>query len=198
MIRFRDGTQDGGIFMNVAARPETLGSAIHFGIIDAMQATWLDGPSLLGLTAAEYMVTLRATATPGGGGSGSGLISANQATLYTDTDGKIKGGFGLNGSTDLGTPADDVTEFCVFNESSSATGPYIARLNGTELLTVAHADYTFGFSGAFSLGAISGYGFWDGYVRDFVIFDAILTTSQRRSWYDYLSGAVDDPPLADL
>lgn len=195
-IGSRDMHQDGGLFHNVAARPEVIGSAIRFGIIDPPQSTFLDGPLLFGQFAqGEYMISLRAEEYPGGGSSGSGLMANGSAVLYANSDGHLYGGFGLPSSADLGVPPQDITQWRVFGEAAgSVDAGYTARFNNT---VIKHFDNDeippVGFSG-FSLGAVSGYGFWKGQVRDLVIFNYILTTSQRLAWYNYTRGETDTPP----
>ncbi len=191
-VNTHHATQDGGIFHNVAARPEVIGSAIHFDVINPPQATWLEGPNLFGATAVEYMLSLRAKEYPGGGSSGSGLL---YGTLYSDTDGHIKGSLGLNGSSDLGEPPRDITQWRVFNESVAAIDDgYTARLDNVILRHLRNDQFSFTTPGGFALGAISGYGFWAGQVRDMVGFRYVLTDSQRLAWYNYMRGASDTPP----
>ena len=103
-------------------------------------------------------------------------------------------------------PSDDLTEWNVLNEGASATNGRFVRLNNGTPVTQLNAGFTFafaaftngfdGYSTSALLGNPSGTRF-DGQVRDVVFFSSFLTAPQRRSWYDYLSGAVDDPPLPE-
>lgn len=71
---------------------------------------------------------------------------------------------------------------------------YTARLGNTVVFTHAETGSFPFLDGLFYVGErLTEY--FVGWVRDIVVFDDILTASQRLSWYNYLAGSSLDPPL---
>ncbi len=168
---------------------------------------WLIIPSDFQLlSSAEIMMSLKADADPPLSGEdlhcrlhSLGGVSGGASAFYPKLDGHIYDGFGSDTLYDCGNPSDDLTEWNVFNSTSDVAQGFVSRLNGLTLFskTVA-AGHVIDFLGAgltFGGALPNVNNSWFGNVRNLVIFDGGLTTRQRESWFDYMSGAVDDPPL---
>ncbi len=190
----RHWTQDGGIFHNTAVRPIVEGTAIKFGHT-ASPATCLESPSLVALSQVEMLLSVRADNDPAIDDAQQTLTSV--VTIYPATDGHIYDEFFSSHLFDWGDQTDDLTEWNVFDVFSSATAGYAGRINNVVKVTgVEGVDFTYGNPSHFALGQLSGSDYFKGYIRALVIFDGILSPTQRASWYEYMRGATDEPPIA--
>ncbi len=163
-------------------------------------------PDTTALTAMEVLIGLRALDDPPANNIRSvlwafGTTGYSSSAYYPDTDGNIKEGFGLTTMHDAGDPSTDLTGFNCYNVSgSTATDELKIRLNNVELLSYtlvgAEAFYWNHDDPAGPLLGVENDGkTFDGWFRDFVIFDALLTDTQRLAWFNYLTRVTSIPPL---
>ncbi len=127
-------------------------------------------------------------------------------TYYPDNDGHVKEAFGTTGQFDIGDLATPLTNFNCYNVSgSNLTKDLFVRMNGGVIYTTNigmsaifawNGNSTFVSDIGFTIGNGGGEGgHMRGWIRDFVIFDSILTDAQRTSWTNYIMGLTSTPPL---
>ena len=199
-------------------RPHWDGSAVHFD--ESGDATF--GAALIfggstgsgtihdwnALTSAEIMASLKADVFPPVA-STKGAVwwlggeTGGAQSYYTKTDSHLYGGFGVGNISgvpyDDSLVADDLSAaYHVFGESSDAAS-YKAYLDNVLVKTALIADgHTVSFD---TLTPTIGHGnagindHWLGRIKHLLITNGVMTASQRRSWYDFMRGAVADPPL---
>ncbi len=133
------------------------------------------------------------------------LLSTREAVsgcFYPHTDGHIYESFGLPSQYDAGLPTPDISGYNCYNPSGSTVGAVMTvRLNLTTMFTHALGmaegflwDHNSGSDLGISISGDADHPFI-GWVRDIVIFDAILTDSQRLAWTNYIRGVTSTPPL---
>lgn len=131
------------------------------------------------------------------GGSGATGVGCR----FPAVDGHLYDTVAVAGTLDLGAPVVDLSALVVYNvtiDLNGASPNWTARLNNTiqHQETQTDPSYPYLNNPNVEFGASTNAGTWfDGWWRDLVIFNGILTPTQRRSWYDYGIGAVADPPL---
>jgi len=193
---------DGSVVHFDETGSSTFGSVLVFDT--ATQSDWN------ALTSGEIMAAVKADAHPPAADTKGvlwwlGAETGGAPTSYAKTDSHIYGGFGVGVGGipyDLGDQGDLSSAYRVFGESSDGT-QYIARLDNTVIrtVTVASDSHTCLFDTLAPAIGHSNPGIndhWLGRIKHLVIFAGVLTPSQRRSWYDFLRGAVVDPPIASL
>lgn len=160
-------------------------------------------PYLGALTDLEIMIGLRVDEDPPAQGYGLWrLRDGNPATYYPDSDGHIKESMGDTVQHDAGNPTIDLAGLNCYDVSANgSTDDLIVHLNDVELLTV-NVGSGFSFTGgSTSYGPMVAVAGGDshylvGNIRDMVIFDAVLTDSQRLAWRNYINGVTSSPPIA--
>jgi hypothetical protein len=205
----RDGISDGSGFTGDDVRPTRDGDEVSFGHSDSAPGTGV-GRSLFtiandGLSgSAEIMIGLRGEFDPPSDAARTLLFNLNSssfgATLFPNTSGHIVEGFGLSGPgpQDIGAVGADLTDFHVYNVScDNGTKVMTVRLDNVVVFTYTLPSGSFGWPGnPMFLGMGQGIDLgWQGHVRDLLIANDAMTDAQRRSWYDYMRGATDEPPL---
>ena len=169
--------------------------AVHFY---ASSNQFFNLPKFLsGTNQAEAFVVLRAaTNRPAGSRSLWQLGSANLGR-YPQTDGTISDDFGSSAVKNMGVPAQSLTEGHLYNVTSR-TGEWIARINGT--IQYATTNNTAGWFSTFYLGR-GYYGFFDGDIAEVLIFNRVLSGSERDAVAEYLTqkyGLAGFPPAAPV
>jgi hypothetical protein len=159
-------------------------------------------PYLGALADLEIMIGLRVDDDPPTQGYGLWrLREGSGATYYPDNDGHIKESMGDTAQHDAGDPTADLAGFNCYDVSANGTTKdLIVRLNDDVLLTVNVAAGFFFTGGTTSYGPMVAVAGGDshylvGNIRDMVIFDAVLTDSQRLAWKRYILGLTSTPPL---
>lgn len=193
----RDGNQ---IHFGVGGMTEDGGTGLRVDVLDE------SSPMVL-LDEVDLMIGIRAALSPPATSARSVAIAMESSgnsdlgTRYPDTDGHIWETFGFERKLDVGATAEDLTSLHVYNVcASNVTNTLTVRLDNVVIFT-----YTLGGSEAFGWSQVApffgldsnGGASWEGWMRDILLVNGIMTDTQRRSWYDYMSGAVDDPPLLD-
>lgn len=197
-------------------RPKLDGTVVQFdeAVDGSFGTTLVFGAATItawnALTSAEIMASVKADVfPPASNGKGAMWWMGGESggnTYYSKTDSHIYGCFGVgnvsDASYDCGLAPDDLSDaYHVFGESSDATS-YNARFNNEIIKTVltTEDDHTVLFD---TVAPAIGHGnpgvneHWLGRIKHLVILSGEPTTSQRRSWYDFLRGATDDPPLPE-
>jgi probable HAF family extracellular repeat protein len=169
--------------------------SIHFdGVNDSFSL-----PNLMnGATQAEAYVVLKAQNDVPGSNRGLwrfGSYGAPANLRYPGTDGVIVDEFGSSAAYTVGDPAPALNTFHIFNVSSKS-GEWIARFNG--VMQYYTTNNTVGFNTTPTLGV--GGIYFDGDIAEVLVFDAVLTSSDRNSIGEYLNrkyglaSAVPDGP----
>jgi len=213
----RDGQAYSVDFEADDLRPVRDGDELRFGVGAFSDPgagsgrTLIRSDAITGINELHFMCGIRAALDPPAttGRSVPFTFRSNSATddtHYPDTDGHVKINFGFTSSFDVGDPVADLTSLHILSISASnVTKQIIAKLDNIQILSydlVGAEAVTWapssGFSGslqAIGLGALSGNHGWEGWFRDVLMVDAIMTTAQERSWFDYMRGATTEPPL---
>ncbi len=127
-----------------------------------------------------------------------GLIAPGGGVMkYPDTDGHIRGSFGLSYEVDFGDPTIDLTGYNVIDFAGSQTNHTLSGYLNNEVLienVATIGDFDWDSAELFKIGD-GGSGPFYGWMRDIVIFNAIITPTQRLAWYNYLIGTTSTPPL---
>ena len=151
----------------------------------AAQAQQLNLPNLMnGVTEGEAFVVLKAVSATPSALRGLWRMGSSGISYYPNTTGVLTDSFGMGSSRSLGAPAADVTQWHVYNVSSKA-GEWVARLNGMQQFRATSNTVT--WSTVPLLGHNGSYGF-DGEIAEVLIFDKVLTHTERVTVQDYLSG----------
>ncbi len=149
------------------------------------------------LTAATLLMVAKLQNDPPAVGSKTGLLEYTNAALKTAwpwTDGVIYQAFGTNTRK---TTVNPTPSLAVFNVSGvvTASGEYTTYLNGTQTFTTA--TNTVGWSTAAnsrvgkSLGAPIG--FLDGWIGEILVYDSVLSTTNRQLVEAYLKAKWGTP-----
>jgi hypothetical protein len=197
-------------------KPHRDGDVVHFdetgsGTVGSLLI--MDSASITtwnGFSAAEIMAALRSDIYPPGA-DGQGTLwwfgdEGMASSAYAKTDGHVYGSFGVGATAggaayDLGVaPSNLADNYHVFGEASDGTA-YTARFDNMIIRTVtvtsdSHSHLFNTLAPAIGHGNPGANAHWLGRIKHLVIFGAILTDAQRRSWYDFLRGAALDPPIA--
>lgn len=148
------------------------------------------------LTAAEVFVAVKVDADPPGGFLVSGLwhlATAVDSTHYPFTDGVIYDAFGSTVRKTVGNPASSLAAARIYNVASGP-GSWTARLDGTQVFTTA--TNTVGLTTTPILGK-SRDGYWlDGDLGEFLIFNKVLTASERADVLAGMRAKWQPPPAA--
>jgi hypothetical protein len=208
----------GTVFAGPHEIPTREGDTVRFGT-----SVLLDGPggrllfeldtppgSWNALTAAEFMISFRLTAYPPASGVGSGTWDLDKAggdgSLITTTTGHLLESAFLDagaGAHDFGVPPTDPSaDLIVYGVGASGvmgSERYVVTWNNVAIYDSPADILSNGFwvNGSPGIGKVSNSGdkYMIGIVRDVVVSSGVFTDAQRRSWYDYMRGATDDPPL---
>jgi hypothetical protein len=188
------------------------GGQLRFGTSAATNCRILQNTDVTdwwtGLTKAEVMIAFRPNnPTPvTNGKNGLWMLpvsgGAGVAVRYPAADGHLYETFMApgGGPWDLGVNPVDFSEQQVLSvvAGAHADSPnffaYLANIlrYSTTELDVSYpafsdvADIVLGFSAS---------EYFDGWIRHMAVFSAPLNASQRLSWYNFMSGAVTDPPI---
>ena len=200
--------------------PKLEGDLLHFGIsandvagAPATSRSLLAIPTAIPttgyygtLSGAEIMMSFRLAAYPPGSDATAGLWmlgkEGRDGTYFTKPDGHIyESAFADTAGADLGVPPDDPSAGLVVYSVGANSSGWTVTFNGSTIYSGALLP---GASAGFyvdriapAIGAANGGDahYLNGWVRDVVINTAPFTTSQRRSWYQYMIGLTDDAPL---
>jgi hypothetical protein len=102
---------------------------------------------------------------------------------YPLNDGRIQDGFASNNYYTLGKSSQDLTQYHLYNVSGKS-GEWIARING-QILHRSLSNGTPSFVATTRIGT-GGYNSLTGDVAEVVVFDRVLTESERESVGSYL------------
>lgn len=155
-------------------------------------------PDMSGFTQGEVFIVLDIDADPPAASADTGLWTIGTAlnsTHYPWTDGTIEDGAGSTVRKTVGNVAADLTAVHLYNVESSLSG-WTARIDGT---TVKQEPSNIpGFAAAGRLGLSTGSGSYrlKGRVRQFLIFDRVLTLSERTDLHAWL--ASENPDLGEI
>ncbi len=145
----------------------------------------------------EIMIGVRAEFDPHS--NYMGLIAPGGGVLkYPDSDGHIRSGFGLSYEVDGGDPTTDLTNYNVIDFAGSQSGHTLSAFLNNEVIidnVATIGDFDWDSPELFKIGDGGSFPFY-GWIRDLVIFDAVLTAPQRLAWFNYLSGLTSTPPLS--
>jgi hypothetical protein len=167
---------------------------VHF---DASQNQWLNLPNVMAsatsstgeATAGEIFVVVRSTGTLGslgGWGGASGSYYPYNGNIYDD--------FGTNVWTSLGQPAQDITQFLLYNVSSSSS-EWTQRFNG--LVNYDRLGNTVSFRASPVLGT-SNNAYLSGDIAEIIVYDHVLNDQERETVGFYLNSKYAFAPLADF
>jgi Chitobiase/beta-hexosaminidase C-terminal domain/Fn3 associated/Fibronectin type III domain len=149
---------------------------VHF---DASNSQGMILPNVMnGANAGEIFAVVRSTGTTGtlwrwGGTYGS---------LYPSSDGTISDGFCSNDWVNMGQPPVDITQYQLYNCSSSSS-EWTQRFNG--LVNYDRLGNTFSFLTAPSLG-VDGYNHLNGDFAEIMVYDHVLSDAERQTVGVYL------------
>jgi alpha-tubulin suppressor-like RCC1 family protein len=138
-------------------------------------------------TAGELFVVLRTEGdqNPPHGfmrfGSGGTSTGAGTDILYP-YQGQITDGFGSTAVRTIGAPPTPLTNYHLY-DASSQPGAWTARING--LVQYTTSTNTVGFTSTPTIGAL--YYAFQGYMAEIVIYDHVLTDSERQQVQTYLA-----------
>ncbi len=188
-------------------RPTRDGLAVRFGAgPDLGGAASLQlGDSLLNsYSAAEIMACVKVTTVPPGSDARAvlwdfptgGAHSDSGPTLFPATTGDVAENFCHDGSRRRFDPVVDLSDaYYVYNTGIDASLRF-SKIGNAHLYTPeAPENIDFAGLGTCRIGNSAGGDWGDFLITKLVLNPAIFTTRQRESWFDYISGAVDDPPL---
>lgn len=142
----------------------------------------LAGANLSALSAAEaFIVVKTGQADPPAAGAGTGLWhygTDTQASHYPFSNSNIYDNFGTNSRKTVGDPTPSLATFRLYNVMSKS-GTWTARLDGTQIYTVA--SNTVGFRSSCELGnGLSGAGpTFNGDIAEVIVYSAELSGSDR-------------------
>ncbi len=159
---------------------------VHF---DGTQNQYLNLPNVMQdpanpgqqLTQGEIFAVARSTAVPGalwgwGGASGN---------FYPDDDGTVSDDFGTAASINTGKPARSLTQYQLYNISSSSTD-WTQRFNGTVSYDQSGGNQVV-FNTAPTLGTGYGGTFLTGDIAEIITYNRVLTPAERTVVDTYLS-----------
>lgn len=140
--------------------------------------------TLSGATAAEVFVVAKALADPPAHTQRLMQFGASWGTAYPAIDGRIHDGFASTGAQRLvGNVAQDLSQWSFYNVSSQ-TNEWIVRLNGKPL--TSSATNTVGFTTTPYMGRASIGEFFQGDIAEMIVYDRVLTASERYAVEYYL------------
>ncbi len=208
----RHGKADGTGFTGDDLRPFRANTdELHFGVGPGSPGAgsgrqMILFPSMAGLADLDVMLALRATLDPPATGNRVNAFTFNATgtggniSAYPQTTGHLFVNFGESIAHDLGDPASDLTSYHVLNmNASSSTGILNVYFDNVLIFTNLGTTYSWGTGageniGLGNIGNTIDLG-WEGFYKDVLIVNGILTEAQRRSWFDYFRGATTEPPL---
>ncbi|HTB81245.1 MAG TPA: putative Ig domain-containing protein, partial [Opitutaceae bacterium] len=130
----------------------------------------------------EIFAVVRSTGVPGSLWGWGG--ANNVGSWYPNSDGTVWDDFGSTTIFDTGTPAQDLTQYHVYNISSSST-EWTQRFNGrTNYDQLGNAV---AFITSPTIGTGSGAAFLTGDVAEVIVYNRVLSAAERDSTYQYLS-----------
>lgn len=139
----------------------------------------LGGPTMAALTSSTILVSIVVDADPPGAVAQSGLWTigtSGLATHYPLTDSIIYDDCGTNARKTVGNPTPPLTTARIYGVRN-ATNDWTAYIDGSVAFNTATS--TPGFSATPLLGASVGAAqFLDGAIRDFIVYDRLLTTDE--------------------
>ncbi len=213
----RDGQAHSADFDSSDFRPVRDGNELHFGVGEfsppsaGSGATLIRSDAIFGVDELHMMCGIRAALDPPTSGRenafsfqpGGGVTSG---TRYPDADGHVYINWGFTDGLDCGDPVSDLTSFHVLGMSgSNITNEIVVKLDNIIVAThtlVGAEIPGWGFAGGSGFpGALEAIGMaiggdgWEGWFRDVFMTASVMTPAQERSWYDYIRGATDEPPL---
>jgi hypothetical protein len=164
----------------------------------AASSHFLNFPDLSGLTAGELFVSFKVTNDPALSLATSGLYKLDTGATsshFPYTDGNIYDGFGSSSARfTVGNPTPSLSAaFNVYNPHS-ATNDWAAYLGNTQLFTFGTNTVGFPAAGTLGLGSGTGNAYLDGWICEFLLYDGVLSSSDRTSAYNYMSSGTGSPP----
>lgn len=190
-------------------RPTRDGLAVRFGVnpdfVNGRSTFQISGGVFSGYSAMEIMAVVKAVDDPPASDNTAvlwdfptgGSTTDSGPTLFPATTGQIAEGFCKVGDRYRFSPSMSLSDaYVVYNVGISAT-QFFANLNGISQHTAVPGGGGVDFADLSTCrigeSAVAGHGnYW---MTKLVINPAIFTASQRRSWYDFMVGTVEDPPL---
>jgi hypothetical protein len=145
-----------------------------------------------GLTAAEVFIVLRLANDPPAVDTKTGLWtfgSDAQNTHFPYTDGVVYDQFGTTARKNTGDPTTDfAAAFRLYNVVSQA-GEWTSRINTTQHYTTATNTVGFTTAPLLGYGNVGGGNYYlDGDVAEALLYDSVLSGSNRASVENYLNG----------
>lgn len=145
----------------------------------------LSGATIAAWTAGEIFLMLKVDADPGVSRNTIYHFGSAGVMQYPDGAGVIQETFGVAGPLATVNPASALTSWRLYNVSVNAAG-FTQRLDGTQIFTTgAHA---FGFtSGTPAIGGGSSSNGADCYIAEALLYDRVLSASERSAVVDYFN-----------
>lgn len=195
-----------------ARSPTVLGTTLRFGESSDTNCRILQTTAVddwwQGLTHGEVMIAFLPTDdSPVSDGKNLLWGIGHSGAAYPDDDGHLYDSFLQPGGglVDLGASTIDFSSMQVMGitvDTLAASPNFVVRFGNVVFYSATEGAAGFPTFGAgisaVILGTDGGYGaggYFDGIIKHMAVFEAPLTTSQRASWYAFMSGAVTDPPL---
>ncbi len=151
---------------------------------DASKGQYLQMPDFMSsATAGEVVVVVRSGVAATGVNNGLMRFGASD-DWYPNANGNLYSSTGSTGQYLEGVPAQSLSQFNVYEESSQA-GLWQSWVNGVPFFT--SAANAVGFSTAPWLGRTNGYGYFTGDIAEVLVYNRALSDAERRSVRAYLT-----------
>lgn len=142
-------------------------------------------PTWIATGAAEFYVVIKINNDPPGASADTGCWRTRSTTVdahFPFTDGTIFDSVCSNSRHTVGNPTPDMSTAARLYNVASQSGSYIARMDTTQLVNDGNSV---GFSGTFLLGASSSTRYLDGQIAEVVMYESILSTTDREALETY-------------
>ena len=147
-------------------------------------ARYLSLPNVMsGATAGEYFVVIKVAAQPPTAGRRLMNFGGYFGTAYPYSDNQIYDDFGSTKEYVVGTPSQPLTQYHLYSASAQA-GSWVSRINGLE--QYRSVTNTVSFRSDPVLGGRPGADYFAGDVAEIIVYDQVLTPTQRRAMEAYL------------
>ncbi len=153
---------------------------------DASKGQYLQMPDFMSsATAGEVVVVVRSGVAATGVNNGLMRLGFGASDdWYPNANGNLYSSTGSTGQYLEGVPAQSLSQFNVYEESSQA-GLWQSWVNGVPFFT--SAANAVGFSTAPWLGRTNGYGYFTGDIAEVLVYNRALSDAERRSVRAYLT-----------
>ena len=155
------------------------------GVGDVIDFTDLSEDSL------EVFIVVKVRDDPGVGVDSTGFwtftTNVTDRSHFPYTDGIIYDSFGSTTRQTVGNPSTSLAQWNIYNVTSVA-GEWTARLNNTQIFTTGTNTVAVDWCLLGSSSQAPGTNIYlNGWIAEFFVFGAVLTSSQRTDMYNYLN-----------